>query len=135
MATGKTPMDEWKTIPWKRVEAAVFKLQKRIYRASLQNDRKKVHRLQKLLMKSQSGRLLAVRKVTQDNQGKKTAGIDGVKSLTPRQRLTLSKSLKVEGKACPVRRVDTGPVRPGAPEATGASLSAIRPASNQARPA
>jgi len=106
MTTGKTPMDEWKTIPWKRVEAAVFKLQKRIYQASLQNDRKKVHRLQRLLMKSRSGRLLAVRRVTQDNQGKKTAGIDGVKSLTPKQRLTLSKNLKVEGKASPVRRVE-----------------------------
>lgn len=33
MATGKTPMDEWKTIPWKRIEREVFKLQKRIYRA------------------------------------------------------------------------------------------------------
>ena len=106
MTTGKTPMDEWKTIPWKRVERAVFKLQKRIYQASLQNDRKKVHRLQKLLMKSRSGRLLAVRRVTQDNQGKKTAGIDGVKSLTPRQRLNLSRNLKVEGKASPVRRVE-----------------------------
>jgi RNA-directed DNA polymerase len=106
MTTGKTPMDEWKTIPWKRVEAAVFKLQKRIYRASLQNDRKKVHRLQRLLMKSRSGRLLAVRRVTQDNQGKKTAGIDGVKSLNPKQRLNLSKNLKVEGRASPVRRVE-----------------------------
>lgn len=106
MTTGQPPMDEWKMIPWKRVEAAVFKLQKRIYQASLQNNRKKVHRLQRLLMKSQYGRLLAVRRVTQDNQGKKTAGIDGVKSLTPKQRLTLSKTLKVEGKASPVRRVE-----------------------------
>src|ERR1700730_9893329 len=106
MTTGKTPMDEWKTISWKRVERAVFKLQKRIYQASLQNDRKKVHRLQRLLMKSQSGRLLAVRRVTQDNQGKKTAGIDGAKSLTPKQRLNLSKNLKVEGEASPVRRVE-----------------------------
>ena len=106
MTTGKTPMDEWKTIPWRQVERNVFKLQKRIYSASLQNDRKKVHRLQRLLMTSRSGRLLAVRRVTQDNQGKKTAGIDGVKSLTPRQRLNLSRNLKAEGKASPVRRVE-----------------------------
>ena len=83
MTTGNTPMDEWKTIPWKRVEREVFKLQKRIYRASSQNDRKKVHSLQRLLMQSRSAQLLAVRRVTQDNQGKKTAGIDGVKALTP----------------------------------------------------
>ena len=106
MTTGNTPMDGWKTIPWKRVEREVFKLQKRIYRASLQNDRKKVHKLQRLLTKSRSARLLAVRRVTQDNQGKKTAGIDGVKSLTPTQRLTLSKNLNVQGKASPVRRVE-----------------------------
>lgn len=106
MTTGQTPMDEWKTLPWKRIERDVFKLQKRIYRASQQNDRKKVHKLQRLLMRSRSGRLLAVRRVTQDNQGKKTAGIDGVKSLTPKQRLSLSKTLKVEGKARPIRRVE-----------------------------
>src|SRR6185369_9311024 len=89
MTTGIKPMDKWETIPWKRIERNVFKLQKRIYQASKQNDRKKVHRLQRLLMKSRSGRLLAVRRVTQDNLGKKTAGVDGVKSLTPKQRLKL----------------------------------------------
>src|SRR3984893_2243288 len=109
MTTGKTPMDEWKTISWKRVERAVFKLQKRIYQASLQNDRKKVHRLQRLLMKSQSGRLLAVRRVTQDNQGKKTAGIDGVKSVSPAQRLVMAERVHPRQwehlEAQPVRRV------------------------------
>ena len=93
MATANKPMDEWKTIPWKQIERNVFKLQKRIYQASQQNNRKKVHKLQRLLMNSRSGRLLAVRRVTQDNQGKKTAGIDGVKSLTPKQRLKLSATL------------------------------------------
>ena len=106
MATGNTPMDEWKNIPWKQVERNVFKLQKRIYQASVKNDRKKVHRLQRLSMKSRSGQKLAVRRVTQDNQGKKTAGVDGVKSLTPKQRLKLSATVQVEGKASPVRRVE-----------------------------
>jgi RNA-directed DNA polymerase len=58
-----------------------------------------------LLLNSRAAKLLAVRKVTQDNHGKKTAGIDGVKSLTPSQRLTLSQNLKLDGKARPVRRV------------------------------
>jgi RNA-directed DNA polymerase len=130
MTTGKTPMDEWKTIPWKRVEAAVFKLQKRIYRASLQNDRKKVHRLQRLLMKSRSGRLLAVRRVTQDNQGKKTAGIDGVKSLNPKQRLNLSKNLKAEGRASPVRRVEIP--KPGSTEKRPLGIPTMRDRATQA---
>jgi RNA-directed DNA polymerase len=104
MITAKSPMNEWKNIPWRKIERSVFKLQTRIYQASLKGDRKTVHRLQRLLTKSHGARLLAVRKVTQDNQGKQTAGIDGVKSLSPKQRSILSQTLRVEGKAQPVRR-------------------------------
>ena len=96
---------EWKDIPWSRLERNVFKLQKRIFRASSRGDVRTVHRLQKLLMKSWSARCLAVRRVTQENQGKRTAGIDGVKSLTPQQRVNLVKKLKLEPRATPTRRV------------------------------
>jgi RNA-directed DNA polymerase len=58
-----------------------------------------------MLMKSWSARALAVRRVTQDNQGKKTAGVDGQKSLTPKQRLDLITKLKLGTKARPTRRV------------------------------
>jgi RNA-directed DNA polymerase len=100
-----TLMDEWNTLPWKKIERSVFKLQQRIYRASQRGDGKTVHKLQRLLLNARAAKLLAVRKVTQDNQGKKTAGIDGVKSLSPSQRLTLSRQLKLGHKAQPVRRV------------------------------
>ena len=40
-------------------------------------------------MKSWSAKALATRRVTQDNQGKKTAGVDGIKSLTPKERIEL----------------------------------------------
>jgi len=56
-------------------------------------------------MKSWSARALAVRRVTQDNQGKKTAGVDGVKSLTPKQRLELIGKLNLGSKVSPTRRV------------------------------
>jgi RNA-directed DNA polymerase len=56
-------------------------------------------------LKSSYAKLLAVRQVTQLNRGKKTAGIDGVKSLTPKQRLELARDLKLNEKAFPVRRV------------------------------
>jgi RNA-directed DNA polymerase len=56
-------------------------------------------------MKSRSAKLIAVRRVTQDNQGKRTAGIDGVKSLSRSERLALVDTLKVGSKAKPVRRV------------------------------
>lgn len=105
MSTAIGPMYEWKDLPWKQYERRVFKLQKRIYQAARRGDVKTVHRLQRLLMKSWSAKCLAVRRVTQDNRGKKTAGIDGVKSLSPRQRLKLARNLKLTQKAKPTRRV------------------------------
>jgi RNA-directed DNA polymerase len=105
MDTEVKPMYEWKDIPWQKLERNIFKLQKRIYQASSRGDVKTVHRLQRLLMKSWSARCLAVRRVSQDNQGKKTAGVDGVKSLTPKQRLALVISLDLTQKVSPTRRV------------------------------
>ena len=96
---------EWKALPWRKLEVRVFKLQKRIFRASSRGDVKAVRRLQKTLMRSWSGKCIAVRKVTQDNRGKKTAGVDGVKSLSPHARLVLVIQLKVTGKSKPTRRV------------------------------
>jgi RNA-directed DNA polymerase len=96
---------EWNKVDWRKLEIRVYKLQKRIFRASSRGDVKAVRRLQKTLMRSWSGKMLSVRSVTQDNQGKKTAGVDGVKSLTPVERLALVKKLALKGKAMPTRRV------------------------------
>ncbi len=96
---------EWHSINWRKLERCVYKLQKRIYQASNRGDVKTVRRLQKTLMKSWSARALSVRRIGQDNQGKKTAGVDGVKSLTPKQRLTLTGKLKPGTKVSPTRRV------------------------------
>ena len=103
--TLRLQMVEWNTIPWRKLERNVFKLQKRIFLASSRGDTKAVRRLQKTLMRSWSGKALSVRKVTQDNQGKKTAGVDGVKSLTPKARLALVLSLKLNQKVSATRRV------------------------------
>ncbi len=45
-----------------------------------------------------------MRRVTRDNRGKQTAGIDGVKGLTPPQRGTLAQALRLDGHATPLRR-------------------------------
>lgn len=95
----------WNTLLWKRIQRNVFKLQKRIYQASRRGDVRIVRKLQRLLMKSWSAKLLATRRVTQDNQGKKTAGVDGIKSLTPGQRLKMANTLTIDRKVKPVRRV------------------------------
>ena len=99
------PMYEWKDLPWRKIERNVFKLQKRIYQASSRGDNQSVHKLQRLLVNSWSAKYLAVRRVTQDNQGKHTAGIDGVKSLPANKRLAMAKQLNLASTAQPVRRV------------------------------
>lgn len=96
---------EWNQINWRKVELSMFKLQKRIYQASKNDNVRKLRRLQKTLLNSYHAKLLAVRRVTQDNTGKKTAGVDGVKSLTPKKRLELVDNLKLNDKSKPVRRV------------------------------
>ncbi len=108
MKTVKTSITKttaaWNTINWAKVQRIVFKLQKRIYQASLSGQNAKARKLQKLLVKSYYAKLLAIRKVTQDNQGKKTAGVDGIKSITPKQRLELAENLSKYQKAKPLRR-------------------------------
>ena len=81
-------------IDWRRVEKYVFKLQKLIYRASSRGEICKMRKYQRLLTKSYYARLLAVRRATEDNQGKNTAGVDGVKFLLPMERLSLVNLLK-----------------------------------------
>lgn len=95
----------WKDLPWKRFQRTVFKLQKRIYRAASRGDVKLVRKLQRLLRSSVAAKFLAVRRVTQDNRGKKTAGVDGVKSLNHKQRMELTERLSLAIKPQPVRRV------------------------------
>ena len=99
------PTYRWQDLDWREIESQVFKLQKRIYSASRRGNRQLVHRLQRLLTRSWSARCLAVRRVTQDNRGKRTAGIDGVKLVKPKDRLHLVDSLQQYDKPEPVRRV------------------------------
>jgi RNA-directed DNA polymerase len=105
MSTTATSVYEWNDLDWRVIEQQVFKLQTRIYRASRRGDSKTVHRLQRLVLASWAARCLAVRRVTQDNRGKRTAGVDGMKHLTPSQRLQLARHLALLPTAQPARRV------------------------------
>lgn len=98
-------LNNWSDISWKQANRQVFRLQKRIYQATQRGDYKSAHKLQKLLIKSWYGRVTAVKKVTQDNRGKNTAGVDGVKNLSPSKRIKLANEVKMNGKAKPVRRI------------------------------
>ncbi|MDB9314456.1 group II intron reverse transcriptase/maturase [Spirulina sp. CS-785/01] len=105
IASSKTTNNEWENLPWGKIQRKVFKLQKAIYQAASRGNKAKARRLQRLLNKSYYARLLAVRKVTQDNQGKRTAGIDGVKSVKPKERFHLAEKLRKPSKAKSLRRV------------------------------
>jgi RNA-directed DNA polymerase len=105
MSASATATYEWNQLPWRKLEVAVFKLQRRIFKASHAGDAPRVHSLQRLLLRSRAAKLLAVRRVTQDNQGKHTAGVDGIKSLPPRERTTLANNLGKLSIGSPTRRV------------------------------
>jgi RNA-directed DNA polymerase len=113
-ATPHGVSDEWTTIPWQKLERYVYRLQKRIYKAKQRSDTRAVRGLKRMLIRSKAAKTLAVRQVTQDNRGKRTAGIDGVKNLGPKERLAMTTTLSLNGKAAPVRRV--GIPQPGRTE-------------------
>src|SRR5499427_802966 len=69
MNTITRSMYGWNTLPWPRIQRQVFKLQKRIYRATRRHDVRTVRKLQRLVLHAWSARLLAVRQVAQDNRG------------------------------------------------------------------
>ncbi len=97
----------WADVNWPAVETNVRRLQERIYCATQTEDWRKVKNRQKLLARATSNKLLAIRRVTQENQGKHTAGVDGVVGDTPTARLQLFKEgLSLKGyRPKPVRRV------------------------------
>lgn len=130
----RTP--SWKDLPWhqlpgKKMEQGGWKLQKRIYQAVKGGARSKAHRLQRLLVRSTRAQYIAVRKVTEQNQGKRTPGIDGVHSLTPKQRQELGHQ-RHQGTIItrPVRRIWVP--KPGKPEKRPLGIPAMADRAHQA---
>jgi RNA-directed DNA polymerase len=90
-----TTSESWKNIPWKKLRRVLFRLQCRVFKAVANKDMRSSRSLQKLILRSSSARLLAIRQVTQLNAGKKTAGVDGKASLNFEERLALDEYLKI----------------------------------------
>jgi RNA-directed DNA polymerase len=130
--TEEHPYTTWADINWHAVEGNVRRLQERIYRATTNKAWRTVKNLQRLLVRATSNKLLAIRRITQENQGKHTAGIDGVVYDTPEARWKLfQEGLSLIGyKPRPVRRVyipkDNGKQRPlGIPTGKDRVMQAI----------
>jgi RNA-directed DNA polymerase len=104
--TGERGQTTWSDIDWAAAEAAVRRLQGRIYRAAAAGNRRQVTNLQKLLVRSRSAKRLAVRRVTQQNAGRTTPGVGGVVYRTPESRMRLATGLSLrDHRPQPVRRV------------------------------
>lgn len=54
----------WKNLPWRQLRKNLFRLQIRLFKAMRVGDMKRVRSLQKLILKSWSARLLAIRQVS-----------------------------------------------------------------------
>ena len=99
---------DWRQVDWRRVEDDVRRLRQRIFTASKAGDLKKVRSLQKLMLRSRANTLLSVRRVTERNAGRLTAGVDGEVVLTPEAKAKLADrvhQMTEPFKAMPVRRV------------------------------
>ena len=87
-------LQDWATIDWQLVKKRVKNLRQRIYRATQNGQWNRVRSLMKLRLRSYSNLLLSGRRVTQENQGKKTAGLDGQRALTPHERVALVRQMQ-----------------------------------------
>jgi RNA-directed DNA polymerase len=99
---------DWDAIDWRAVEDDVRRLRQRIFTASRVGDLKKVRSLQRLMLRSRANALLSVRRVTELNAGRKTAGIDGEVVLLPQTKAELAGWMQQRSAAWkprPVKRV------------------------------
>ena len=96
---------KWYAINWPAIQRNVRRLQVRIAQATKEGRWGKVRALQHLLTHSYSGRVLAVRRVT-ENTGKKTSGVDKEIWDTPEKKIQAVQALKGRGyQPQPLRRV------------------------------
>src|SRR5215831_12390281 len=77
---------EWDSILWSGPGREVARLRQRIFKASREEGWPRVRNLQKLMLRSRASTLVSVRRVTQRNAGRMTAGVGGEVALTSQAR-------------------------------------------------
>ena len=108
VVNGPEDLIEWDAIDWRDQEAQVQRLRQRIFKAAQAGEYERVRNLQKLMLRSRANTLVSVRRVSQHNTGRHTAGVDRQVALTSPARADLAVRLHRcagSGHALPVRRV------------------------------
>lgn len=97
---------DWASVNWSRVKCDVKKMQQEIFRDAQAGNLREMKQKQKLLVRSLSARLWAVRLVTEINTGRNTPGIDNWLYTTGIEKIALAESLRLKNyKPCPARVV------------------------------
>lgn len=95
----------WNTVQWAKVRSRVSRVQYRIFKAKKAGNILTVYALQRRLINSMDAKLLSVLQVCTLNKGRRTAGIDRIVYISDKDKLRLAYSLRLDGKAKPIRRV------------------------------
>jgi RNA-directed DNA polymerase len=105
--------DSFSTSNIRRCQEYVSQMQMRLDKAVASNDKGKIRWYAHLLSKrSRAAKIVAVYHITAENEGRHTAGVDGIRiekdgsrEDKTRQRLELLKGINIERKPLPIRRV------------------------------
>lgn len=94
----------WKDVDWKLIQKRLSRQQKRVYKASMEGNKAKVQALQRRIIGSLDAKLMAVRRVTTENKGCNTPGVDRQRAISNEMKMKLVSKLILDGKASPIRR-------------------------------
>lgn len=96
---------DWKDIDWRKIRDNTLTNQIETYRAADNGNQELVKELQLAMINNPDNKFLATSRVTQDNRGHKTPGIDKIALIPAKDRIDFALSLEIMGKCSPIRRI------------------------------
>ena len=96
----------WNEINWTLVQKRISRQQRRIYKASMEGNKAKIHAIQRRIIASLDAKLLAVRLVTIKKNGHKQANSNLIKTISNDQKIKLAYQLNLNGKTSYIKKTD-----------------------------